>query len=208
MFPSAHTQLDNESDARICRAIAARDPEAWAELASRYRLLLIDWARRYAARTPTVESCEDLADQALTRAWLALSSGQTRTFPTLAALLGYLRCCVSAAVIDQARASAGRAHAPLPDNASTGGTPEQEALDDFERAELWRLISRVVMTEQERVVLYEGSVLDLPSRAIHARHPELFDSVTDVYRVKRNIFSRLQRNPELRRFYRGEDIAA
>jgi hypothetical protein len=44
-------------------------------------------------------------------------------------------------------------------------------------------------------------VLGLASREILANHPRLFESIDDVYRTKRNLFSRLQRHPELRRMW-------
>jgi hypothetical protein len=81
--------------------------------------------------------------------------------------------------------------------------PEQEVLDELGHGEVWRLASQVVGCEQERVVLYDSAVLGLPSREIMAHHPRLFDSVEEVYRAKRNLFSRLQRHPDLRRMWEG-----
>src|SRR6187551_3270017 len=82
------------------RAIVERDDQAWAAIYTHYRLLMISWARHASARTSAVGQYEDIADRALARAWSALSAGQFTQFPSLAALLGYLRACVGAAVID------------------------------------------------------------------------------------------------------------
>ncbi len=49
------------------------------------------------------ESCEDLADRALARAWAALSPKRFAAFPSLPALLAYLRTCVTTTAIDAAR---------------------------------------------------------------------------------------------------------
>ena len=46
------------------------------------------------------ESYEDLADHALARAWIALSPARFANFPSLGAVLAYLRACVTAAVVD------------------------------------------------------------------------------------------------------------
>src|SRR5262245_42272256 len=77
------------------RAIEERDEDAWTECVTRYRPLLIAWARRCLANSWIHESPEDLADQALARTWMALSPARFATFPDLAAILGYLRRCVT-----------------------------------------------------------------------------------------------------------------
>src|SRR5689334_16131673 len=90
------------------RAIVDRDEEAWADIYTHYRLMLIGWARHAGAHAPAVASYEDIADRALARAWSALGAEQFVQFPNLATLLGYLRACVGAVVIDAARAEATR----------------------------------------------------------------------------------------------------
>lgn len=185
------------------RAIAEHDDDAWREIAVQYRSLLVAWARRAAARASVCEPPEDIADQALARAWIALSNAPGCGFPTLAAALGYLRTCVTAVAIDTARAQAARARLELQLEVGSPPTPEQEVLDDLSHGEVWQLASRVVGCEQERVVLHDSVVLGLASREIVALHPRLFDTVDEVYRAKRNLFSRLQRHPELRRMWEG-----
>src|SRR5262249_33810519 len=85
------------------RAVVERDADAWATIAERYRRLLISWAVRCPAAQEAGEFSEDLADRALARAWAALSPERFAAFPSLAALLAYLRTCVAAAAIDAAR---------------------------------------------------------------------------------------------------------
>jgi hypothetical protein len=68
----------------------------------------------------------------------------------------------------------------------------------LERANLWRLISQIVLNEQEQIVLRESLVSALPPRDIQARHPDRFADVVAVYRTKRNLLNRLQRNHDLR----------
>ena len=180
------------------RAIVERDSDAWAEGSNRYRRLLISWAYRYSAATEIGECCEDIADQALTRAWLALSPDRFDRFPDLAALLAYFRACVSAVVIDQIRSHAARERVVYKLGCSESVSPEQIAMENMERSDLWRHISRMVANEQERIILLENFVYDLPPRDILARHPHLFSDIADVYTAKRNLMTRLQRNPELR----------
>jgi hypothetical protein len=54
--------------------------------------------------------------------------------------------------------------------------------------------------EAERRAAYYCFVLDLKPREVQERHPELYGSVDDVYRIKRNVLDRLRRNPRIRAF--------
>ena len=64
---------------------------------------MIAWAARCPAARLTGDCYEDLANQALARAWTALSPERFAAFPSLGALLAYLRACVNTTVIDIAR---------------------------------------------------------------------------------------------------------
>jgi len=183
------------------RAVVERDADAWAAIAERYRPLLVFWVGRCAAAEDSGERYEDLADEALARAWRALSPQRFSGFPTLAALLSYLRACVSATVIDTARAHT--AYNRLAEQAKGGVTTstEQVVLEQLDRDEFWRLVSHLVVSETERVVLIERFVLDLPPRVIQARHPALFPNMVRIYTAIRNLCERLQRHQELQRIY-------
>jgi hypothetical protein len=183
------------------RAIVDRDADAWAEGVTRYRPLMAAWANRYSARAPIGERCDDLVDLALARAWAALSPARFASFPTLAAVLAYLRSCVAAAVVDCIRAEI--AHDRMVRKLEVGAvtTPEQIVLERFERADLWRIISSLVATPQERVIVVESFIYALAPRQILARHPDLFADADSIYRVKRNLVERLQRSHELRGLY-------
>ena len=80
-------------------------------------------------------------------------------------------------------------------------TPEQVLMDQFQRQEVWRIAESSAISEQERVVLRETFLYDLPPRAILRRHPDLFSDAHSIYTTKRNFFERLQRSPELRLIY-------
>jgi len=180
------------------RAIVERDEDAWAAIAVRYRRLLIAWAGQCSARVCIAEEGDDIADQAFARAWRALSSAQFATFPNLAALLAYLRTCVAAVVIDLNRSQSAYERARQCVTLNDVATPEEIILDQWLHEELWRCVEAVIATPQERTVLIESFVYDLPPRVIHARHTALFADVAAVYNTKRNLLSRLQRNPMIR----------
>ena len=183
------------------QAIVHQDAEAWAALCAHYRPLLMRWVNQCPASISVDESSLDLADQALARAWAALTPASFGKFANLAALLGYLRTCVTTVVIDYARAQVARTRIQqkLDDRAAV--TPEQVVLHQAQCSELWRLVSQVVVTAQERTVLYECFVLDLPPRRVLIRHPDLFTTIGAVYAAKRNLLDRLRRCPELRQFH-------
>jgi DNA-directed RNA polymerase specialized sigma24 family protein len=183
------------------RAIFVRDADAWAELAARFRPLMIAWANRARATMVIDELSEDLADQAFYRAWAALKPEQFADFPNAATLIAYLRSCVGATVIDCARAQSSRNRAVQKIEVEEVLTPEQIVTTQMEYSELWHLVYCLVETDQDRIILIESFVYDLPPRDILARHMDAFADITDVYRIKRNLFNRLQRNVELRRMY-------
>jgi len=189
------------------RAIMEGDEEAWAEIYTQYRPLLLAWSRHGTARNPAGEQYEDIADRALARAWAALSPMRFAQFPNLAALLAYLRTCVTAAVIDSARAQATRERMVQKLELGVVTTPEQIVLTAALRDELWPIVAGMIMSEQERLVLEESYMLDLPPRAILERHPDLFADIAEVYGAKRNLLNRLHRSQELQRLYREQLVA-
>jgi hypothetical protein len=179
------------------RAILYRDADAWADIHTRYRSLLIVWASRCSARTCTDEWVEDMSDQALARAWAALTPDRFAAFTSLAQLLSYLRACVTTTVLDCARAQLA-SQRPLQEiHPVAPATPDQTVLADLDRDALWRAVIAAATTPPERVALLESVVYGLPPRQIWARHPQLFPDVAAVYSTKRRLFDRLQRNPVL-----------
>jgi hypothetical protein len=181
------------------RAILERDEQAWAEIHARYRPLLIAWAYRSSASLSAGEWCDDIADQALARAWSALTPESFAGFSTLSRLLSYLRSCVASTVIDCARAQAANQRAQSAIRMDTAATPEQIVLAGIDRAELWRMALGLTANHAERVVLVESFAFNLPPRIIQSRHPQLFADIAEVYSAKRNLFARLHRNRDLLR---------
>ena len=190
---------DREGYELFRRAIVDGSGEAWAAIYTYYRPQILGWSRQYCAHSSGDESAEDIADRALSRAWMALTAEQFDQFNSLAALLAYLRSCVSAAVIDNSRAAATRDRAYQRLEVGAVATPEQEVLQNNMRLAFWQQVFKIVTSEPERVVLEETFVLTLPPRRIFARHRDLFEDVDLVYALKRNLLSRLERSRELRR---------
>ena len=187
------------------RAIEQRDADAWADIGRHYRGLLAAWAAQSSVRNMIAEPPEDLADQAFARAWTALSSAQFSAFPHIASLLAYLRTCVRATVIDHAREQAGQLRAVHSiECTGVSAAPEQEVLEELDRTELWRLIIDMTNNPQEQIIVRESLVYALPPRAIQTRHPDMFADVMQVYRVKRNLINRFQRNRDLQQLWQAD----
>jgi DNA-directed RNA polymerase specialized sigma24 family protein len=184
------------------RAIVEREDEAWAAIHMHFRPLLISWARTGTARPASACHCEDLADRALARAWSALTAEQFAQFPSLAALLGYLRTCVGAAVIDAVRAETTRERAYQKLDLPVVATPEELVLGAQNRDELWRLVNTLITSAHERIILIDSFVLGLPPRVILERYPDYFTSIPIIYSAKRNLLNRLARSRDLRLLYR------
>jgi DNA-directed RNA polymerase specialized sigma24 family protein len=188
------------------RAIVYRDADAWAAIHACYRSLLLSWAYRCGAGIRTADSAEDIADQALARAWLALKPADFDAFPSLARLLGYLRTCVATTVIDSTRTRAAAERAEQALQILAPATPEQTVLATLDCDALWRAAVALAAESAERVILVESLVYGLPPRMIWARHPQIFPDIATIYSTKRSLFNRLQCNPELLRL--REEISA
>jgi len=76
----------------------------------------------------------------------------------------------------------------------TAVSPGQDFVARATRAELWRKISRLAETEQERIVLIDNFVYALPLRTTLARHPGLFPDIQAVRSAKRDLLARLDRH--------------
>jgi DNA-directed RNA polymerase specialized sigma24 family protein len=182
------------------QAIVERDADAWNTICTCYQPVLMHWANQSCASMAIDESSRNLADQAFARAWAALTPVYFDKFTSLAALLAYLRTCVTSVAIDCARAQTARSRLREKLDEPPVATPEQIVLHKDQCSELWHLVSQVVATAQERTILYECFVLDLPPRRILIRNPDLFATIGAVYAAKRNLLDRLRRSPELRQF--------
>jgi hypothetical protein len=184
------------------RAIVDREQAAWEAIHTRYRILLISWARQSSVSAMVDEQLDDIADQAFARAWSALTPQRFQAFPSLATILGYLRNCVGAVLIDKARAQATRERTIQQLGVREAPTPEDLVIEELDRTSIWRLVSEVVETPQEEIIIRENILLEIPPRQILARWPDRFRSIGEVYASKRNLIGRLQRNSQIQQLYR------
>lgn len=187
------------------RALVKHDQEAWAQVYDLHRSLVECWVRRCSAFAASEESCESLVLAAFARLAHAISPERFASFPTLASLLRYLRCCTESIVLDSLRTQ--RPTDTLPDE---GGQHDalylatsEPGLERVTRQEFWHTIARLLNSEAERVVVLRSFMLGLRPNDIYAQRRDLFASVDDVYSVKRNVLIRLRRNMQLQHLLGG-----
>ena len=184
----------------VRRAICAGDETAWTALVEIYGHQVVAWCRRAGAAEA---DCDDLAAVAWAKFWRSFGPPALARAHSTSAVLRYLMMCANCAVIDAARKR--QLTVPL-DEAHHHLLIEQTIglLDcqcDAERSELWEWIATQVRSEAERVYLILAYEQDLKSREIHARRPDVFPAVEDVYRTRRALLDRLRRSDFLQRWY-------
>jgi DNA-directed RNA polymerase specialized sigma24 family protein len=188
------------------RAICERDEAAWAAVDELYRGLVRSWVQRHPALRSAGQDADYWVSSAFARFWSAMRPERFEQFPRLGAVLRFLQMCTHSALVDEVRdqqrsrrvaESVGGEAEAFPAEQVAPGVDALEA-EREERHEVWRAVARALPDERARTVVYLSFACDLPPRTIHARHPALFASVADVYRVKREALERLGRNPAVR----------
>jgi hypothetical protein len=179
----------------FCRAVCHHEDEAWVAIVEQYRVLLTTWVRRHPAYADSGVDAEDVAIRALARFWMAIGPEQMPQFAGINPVMQYLKLCVHSVMVNEVRALSQSSE--LPDEELD---IEALAVDEVAASQLWDTIMRVLDDDAERLVVHLSFALDLKPAAIHARHPDRFGSVADVYRLKRSAIDRLRRSPDVIRF--------
>jgi hypothetical protein len=177
------------------RAICQRDHGAWEAIVDQYRALLTSWVRRHPAYVAGCVDSEDVAIRALARFWMAVGPERLAQFAGINPVMQYLKMCVHSIVLNEARTLGDPSDPPEEEH-----DIEALALDQVAASQLWRSIMRVLDDRGERLVVYLAFALGMKPAAIHARHPDRFCCVGEVYQLKRNAIERLRRSPEILRF--------
>ncbi|HYW86545.1 MAG TPA: hypothetical protein VFB50_02145, partial [Chloroflexota bacterium] len=110
---------------------------------------------------------------------------------------------VHSALLDEVRARTLATTGSLDDVSDEAVAPqdaEETVLGELSGQQLWHVITHELQGEAERVVALLSFARDLKPGEIFSRYPTLYESVSDVYRIKRNILERLRRSPSVRAF--------
>jgi hypothetical protein len=185
------------------RAVAQRHQDAWEAIVTQYRGIVLAYVGHHSAASQVPEHDEYWVNRAFQRFWMAVTPDRFGRFPDLPALLKYLKMCVHSVLLDEIRARRAGTVASLEDVPET--VPEHNDAEDrvvgkLAGQQLWQAVDRQLQDEPERVVAYLSFTRDLKPSEIFERHPSLYGSVADVYRIKRNVIERLRRSPEIRAF--------
>lgn len=190
------------------RALVERNDAAWEQLYLHYAGLVEGWVRRTTAFGQSGESADFFVSGAFARFWRAVTAERFADFPSLAALLNYLRLCASSVVIDSVRSRTWSETQSAEEGAELSDThaaPETEVIDQLERAAFWQCVNAQLADEAERAVIFDSFVLGMAPRMIARRRQNLFADVSEVYNIKRKALLRLGRSNEVRRFLASEE---
>ncbi len=184
------------------RAVLRQDQGAWAVIHDAYLPLVLGWVTRHPALLRCGEDSRFLANRAFERFWHALRPERLADFPTLPALLKYLKMCAHCAVVDAARS-----YRPVEVRElerievmaeGRGNLDRTEALVGAEQ--LWAVVlSNVDNPIQERLA-WESLVMGMTPREVLAAHPDEWQSISQVYEAKAALLGRLRTNPNILEF--------
>lgn len=182
------------------RAIALRDEQAWTSIYELYHAVVGTWILR---QVPTLPG-NDLAvlvNEVFAKFARSISPRKLRDFPSVRALLAYLKRCAGSVVADYRRSCLARAQEepwesvmqePLRD------TFTEAVVDQIAAQEIWRIIESYVPGREERLILDAICVQGMTPRELRQHYPTIFPSVEDIYRIKRSVLERLRRTKALR----------
>jgi hypothetical protein len=185
------------------RAIVQRDDSAWSAIVGQYRGIVLAYIGQHTLAGMLHEPDNYWVNRAFQRFWSAITADRFARFPDLAALLKYLKLCVHSVLMDEIRARRVGTLSSLedvPETAAVRGDAEGSVVGRLAGEELWAAIIREMQDEPERVVAYLSFTRDMKPSDIFERHPRLYESVADVYRIKRNVLERLRRSAQIRAF--------
>lgn len=212
---SARYQAQLPHDERPCLelfrlAIVENNQQAWTAIYNQYHSLMKFWVGKHPKIGLFPDSADIFINAAFTRFWSAQSPENFHRFPGLGALLRYLQGCLHSVITDESRRRQRQIYEQLPwddEGISTNKnqiSTETTVVNQAKASALEWLVKQQARNETENIVLTLSWFYDLPPREIYAQYPRLFESVQQVYKIKRNILNRLLRNPDIKKLLRNE----
>lgn len=191
------------SDDRYCfelfrRALDENLSEALGAIYTQYSPLIHIWLRQGKGLAQIDEPIDGVIGKIFDKFWMAMSQKKFADFPTLKALLAYLKMTTGTVVLDYLRAIK-PATIELP--------PELPASDcekpgeQLSKEELLEQIKLKLNDDDEKLVFFAMYTLGMKPREIHSEWSERFSSVQRVNQIRQNIVERLRRDDELQRYY-------
>jgi hypothetical protein len=187
----------------LARALRGDDCADWPAFVRQYSGIVMSHIRRHAPETVAGEDDEFWLNRTFQRFAQAVGPDGLDRFPSLAAVLGYLKMCAYCTVLDELRMRRRHQHVSLDllaDSVDTGADLEHSVVDRLTAHELWDAAMRALPDETDRLVFRLSFKYGWKPQEIHEKYGDRFLSVADVYRTKRKLLERLRRDPQLRRF--------
>jgi hypothetical protein len=184
------------------RAIVQRNDDAWGSIYQQYAPLVLTWVTQHQSATPVLgqEGSGPLVNAAFAKFSQALTPVKMGNFDSLAAILKYLKMCVHSVVADEVRSRQAR---QLEDALETvtqepaSDDPAEDVVANIAAQNLWQIIQEELHSDDERILIYLAYVQGMKPGEICLRNRQLFPTVDDVYRIKRNVLERLRRSRRL-----------
>jgi hypothetical protein len=185
------------------RAIVGCNSYAWDKIYHQYQPLVVKWVMNHTELPATGEEVDYFVNCAFDRMWTAVDAEKFEQFDNLAEVLRYFKLCIHSVIVDYTRVN------PMDTVDLEPVTPllrqglpsiEERITDQLERQELWKTLAALMHDEKDTIVLEWSFVYGLKPSAIYAENSDRFESLEEVYRVKRNLLNRLRRNPDLQHF--------
>jgi len=204
-----------DHDTRYCfelfrRAIRENDQYAWEIIYDQYQSLVSGWVKHHSGFDTSGEEVQFFVTGAFAKISSILTSEKFDKFSDLQALLSYLKMCVHSVITDYNR-KADQANLQVSfeeiqiDIKSSDPAPESKVLDKLDSQTLWVRLSEKLNDKKERLVMQGVFVLALKPRELCDYYEGTFENVEEVYRIKQNIFARLRRDSEFRKFLGVDD---
>lgn len=179
----------------VRRALISGEAETWGYVLQAYQGQVQTWIRTHADFAATGESEEFFANGVWASFERSVRQHGLERFPSLGALLQYLKKCVWSTV-KQYR----RDHAPVPSVELGPGIEleyEPNLLHQAQQAELWRMICAALPSERDQQLAYLCFVQDLKPAQIVAADPS-WGSPTAVSNAIFRIRAVLRRDQRVR----------
>jgi RNA polymerase sigma factor (sigma-70 family) len=188
------------------RAIVRHDEDAWACIYQQYAPLVLTWVNQHQSATLLLgqDSSSALVNAAFAKFAQALTPAKMGNFDTLAAVLKYLKMCVHSVIADEVRARQARQYEETLEaieQEPAADDPAEHVIAGLSVQSLWQVIQEELNSEDERLLLYLAYVQGMKPAEICAHQRQLFPTVEDVYRIKRNVLERLRRNRRLQAIF-------
>ncbi|MBN1811361.1 MAG: sigma-70 family RNA polymerase sigma factor [Anaerolineae bacterium] len=199
----ARYQRRERHDPRCCyelfrRALVQRDDEAWTAIYGQYHRLVNHWL----GHVPS--DVDALVNQVFVRFWSALSPDRFSDFPSLDAILAYLKRCAQGVAFDARRREERRwaREAALFQVQQVTAAGEMIssttlALDEIISEQLYEYVMERLNGTQESIAFRASFEWGLGPAEIAERWADVFSCAREVSRVKERILRRLRRDEGL-----------